>query len=96
MIPVLITGFNRPELLKRTLERVLSVEGLGKLYVHIDGPRFNNKQDLIDISECISIINSTNSGITINTKIQHKNLGCEKGMKHAIDWFFEDLSFEVA
>lgn len=95
MIPVLITGFNRPELLRKTLENVLSIEGLSKLYVHIDGPRLNNKQDLIDISECISIINSTYSEITINTKTQIINLGCDKGMKHAIDWFFQNENYGV-
>ena len=93
MIPVLITGFNRPELFRRTLERVLSVEGLGNLYVHIDGPRANNRQDLIDISECVEIINSIHNEITINTKIQNINLGCEKGMKYAIDWFFQNESY---
>lgn len=84
---ILITGFNRPELLRKQIDFSLST-GL-KVFVAIDGPKVNkdleNKNDI-----CRKIVNEYKvklEGILLN----ERNLGCNTAVTNAISWAFENL-----
>lgn len=89
MPSVLITGFNRPNLLSKVLHNVVKAEGLTSLYIHIDGPRANYPDDMSQVAACHNLIVDLAKEINIRYYFQENNLGCEKGMKFAIDWFFQ-------
>ena len=56
MPSVLITGFNRPNLLQKAIESILRCEGLSNLYIHLDGPRFNYSDDFLQVSACRKLV----------------------------------------
>lgn len=77
--PVLLLAFNRFELLKSRIEELLSqTEEISELYIVIDGPRNNNKED---VEVQLQIKNYIGQKYN-NSKIIHrtKNLGCSANM----------------
>ena len=88
MPSVLITGFNRPNLLQKAIESILRCEDLKDLYIHIDGPRNNSSDDFLQVSACHKLVIELAKNMKVYYFFQENNLGCEKGMKFAIDWFF--------
>lgn len=95
MPSVLITGFNRPSLLSKAIHSVLEAKGLSNLYIHIDGPRENHPSDVSQVKACQSLVVDMASKINIRYYFQDCNLGCEKGMQFAIDWFFQQVESGV-
>lgn len=69
------------------------MQGIGKIYVHIDGPRANNKRDLNFVTECRTLTKSILGSKCSATLFQVNNLGGKVGMQHALDWFFKHESF---
>ncbi len=86
--PILLIGFNRPDLLKKAIDtlRIIRPE---KLYVHIDGPRDNNKNDTLLVSKCLYEIEQVDWKTKIEIRIQEENLGCKKAVIFAINWAFK-------
>jgi hypothetical protein len=98
-IPVLLTGYNRPDLLKKNLSILRSLEKGPPidLYVHLDGPK-NDLKDVDLVRECRSEIARQsqfpdNNLVLKDTYIQRQNLGCRAGMQFAISWFFSQNPF---
>ena len=89
MPSVLITGFNRPGLLSKAINNVLGAKGLSNLYIHIDGPRENHPSDVSQVNACHNLVLDLAKEINIYYHFQEYNLGCERGMKFAINWFFQ-------
>lgn len=87
--PVLIIAFNRPDLFKKVLDRVIKVSPK-KIYVSIDGPRTNNfNQDLNSINEIISIIKKI-TNIKIKLLKNKFNLGVGRAPHKAISSCFKE------
>ena len=84
-IPVLVIGFNRPQLMENLLEN-LKVNGFKKLYVALDGPR--NETDIADCRETYEIVQSQKKFFELSLLSRTYNLGCCLGVISAIDWFF--------
>jgi GT2 family glycosyltransferase len=86
--PVVIIGFNRPDL----LSSVLSNRNLAdrRVYISIDGPRIEEEANVVQ--ESIKVA-SAYLEIHPAGKLQFSsiNLGCRRGVTAAIDWAF---SFE--
>jgi hypothetical protein len=84
---ILITGYNRPELLKKQIDFCLST-GLS-VFVAIDGPKeignLENKNRIC--REMASNYEDELDGILIN----EKNLGCNISVTNAITWAFEHV-----
>ena len=94
-IPALLIGFNRPKLLKQSLDAIVK-SGITKLFVSLDGPRIDSHSDVANISECIKIVNSFESDFeTVAKRFSGINSGCKIGVKQAIDWFFENNEFGI-
>lgn len=84
-IPVLVIGFNRPELMANLLEN-LKKNGFIKLYVALDGPR--NETDITDCQKTYKIVCSHKENFELSLLSRTYNLGCCLGVISAIDWFF--------
>jgi hypothetical protein len=87
--PILLITFNRPDLTKNALHNISKVKP-SKLYIANDGPRENNKDDLISVLSVRKIIKEdVNWSCRVQYLISDKNQGCKNGVINAINWFFE-------
>jgi hypothetical protein len=85
--PVLVIAFNRPDHLKRLIER-LRVISTSKIYVAIDGPRPEKHGEIEKVEACKRLINEIDWPCSVTTNFREHNLGCGLGVSSAITWFF--------
>ena len=85
--PLLLIGFNRPELFGQLIAR-LSETQPSKIYVAIDGPRVGNPTDLEKVTATRDLVNSIDWPCKVETLFQEHNLGCGQGVSAALNWFF--------
>jgi hypothetical protein len=83
-LPILVTGYNRPDKLERVL-RHLSEIGMSELYIACDGPR--DAEDARRVAECHRIARLY---VKRDDRLlfQVTNLRCYLAMRAAISWFF--------
>lgn len=81
---VLVTAFNRPDLLKNLL--VFLEPFCLRIYVHVDGPRVASDGDRGAMKETVDMVSSFNLA---GTHFHKSNLGCKRGMECGLDWFFK-------
>jgi hypothetical protein len=93
MVAVLIIAFNRPDLLRKTLDSLISMRGIGKIYVHVDGPRENIDRDFDLTVECRTLTLLALQDRDSVTLFQKENLGGKVAIQNAIDWFFSREDF---
>jgi hypothetical protein len=89
-IPVLVIGFNRPDLLRNLLNRLKQI-GIFELYVSLDGSGVGN--DSLACEECTDIVMNFRDSFNLHFIRRDYNLGCTLGVISAIDWFFENVQF---
>ena len=91
-LPVLVLGFNRPDLLQNLLNRLKDLE-VTDVYISLDGPR--NSFDSENCNNCLKVAQAF--APIFNTRIIHRsyNLGCNLGVVSALDWFFSQVEFGV-
>lgn len=85
--PVLLMGFNRPELMGRVLERLRQVEPT-RLFVAVDGPRADRVGEAERVQACRDLAATVDWPCEVATLFQQENLGCGLGVSTAISWFF--------
>lgn len=83
--PVLVVGFNRPELLKLTL-RAISACRIDRILVALDGPRAGRQADIEKVAECQSVVESLELAVPIETRFRSTNLGVRRAVVDAVDW----------
>lgn len=88
---VLVIGFNRPDLLTRTLAAVAQY-GPKKLYFACDGPRDGVLSDAELVSESRGAVHRFSWSCEVKHMLQEQNLGLRASMVAAIDWFFANES----
>jgi hypothetical protein len=83
--PVLVIGFNRPDLLSHVLNDNNLLDR--KVYISIDGPRDSTEET--SVNECVEKAERFKLR-HLNTRIRtsQSNLGCKLGVSAAIDWVF--------
>jgi hypothetical protein len=86
-LPILIMVFNRPELTKRTFERIKKYKPK-KLYIGCDGPRPNNIQDIKLNKEVKDIFKKINWKCKVYKSYSKSNLGIVKRTVKSFKWFF--------
>jgi len=86
--PVLVIGFNRPDLLRRVLES-LRPAAPSRVYLAVDGPRASRAGEESRVRECRELVKIIDWGAEVHTLFQERNLGCGLGVSTAISWFFE-------
>lgn len=89
--PILFIIFNRPEITIETWNEIKRIKPK-TLYIAADGPRRNNKEDVIS---CNKVREITTKDIDwecdLHLLFQKENLGCGVAIKTAISWFFTDV-----
>ena len=89
-IPVLVIGYNRPDLLNRLLIRLLDLE-ISEVYVSLDGSR--NEKDYLKSEECFRTVMKFKDSFNLHFIRRSHNLGCTLGVISALDWFFTNVDF---
>ena len=91
-IPVLVIAFNRADHTGRLLQQLAS-QGVGQVYVSIDGPR-----DMAEIAKCeevLAVTRTFSDQMEIVVLHRNQNLGCGIGVTAALDWFFSHVNFGI-
>ena len=84
--PVLVIGFNRPDMIANLLERLYEL-GVTNLFVSLDGPR-SSAESLI-CEETLGLVKTFQNRFNLSVISRDYNLGCNLGVVSALDWFFE-------
>lgn len=93
MLPVLVTFFNRPGLLRRVLESISNTPGV-EVFFASDGPR--NFEDRNNLEYCWELVDSYFPKTPVNRKLMRRtNLGCRRAMTENIAWFFDLVPYGV-
>ena len=86
---VLLLLFNRSETTHKLFMALKEVKP-PKIYIHIDGPRKNNKTDKEEIIKIKKIINNEITwDCIVETNYSEINYVCGLGPRRGISWFFE-------
>ena len=88
--PVLYTVFNRIDLVEKAFGQIKKVKPK-KLYIAQDGPREHvegDKEKVLAVRDYI--LSNIDWDCEFKTLFREKNLGLDKAMLGAIDWFFEN------
>lgn len=93
-IPVLLIGFNRPEVIKQSLDYIRKAKPQ-KLYVAIDGPRKNkpNEDKLVD--DVKAIVQQIDWDCETHYKFNSTNLGAEVTVSSAVSWVLENEEYVI-
>ena len=86
--PILIIGFNRPDLMRRQINALRKFRPK-QLYFHLDGPRVKSNSDSRLIMENLAEIDSIDWDASLKILKRDKNLGCKAAVIGAIEWVFE-------
>ena len=74
--PVLFLIFNRPDTTKQVFEQIRQAKP-PRLYVAADGPRVDNKDDVLKIAKAREIVTKIDWPCELKTLFRDKNLGCK-------------------
>ena len=88
--PVLVMGFNRPELLGVLLDRLREIRPT-TIYVAIDGPRPDRDDDAARVAACRALAEKIDWTSDVHTLFREENLGCGRGVTANLDWFFSEV-----
>ncbi len=86
--PVLLIGFNRPDLLARVIDHVRAGRP-ERVYLAVDGPRPDRPGEAESVRACQELVRGLDWGCRVQTLFRESNLGCGRGVSGAISWFFE-------
>lgn len=90
--PILLIIFNRPEITTKTWGEIKKIKPK-ILYIAADGPRNNNKDDIINCNKARDIITKNiDWECSLHLLFQKENLGCGLAINTAISWFFKNES----
>jgi hypothetical protein len=89
--PILILGFNRPDLFADLLDNLRDLSPTN-IYIAVDGPREGNKEDVTNVEETISSIELIDWSCNIKILKRNLNLGCGRAVSSAISWVMETES----
>ncbi len=87
---VLFIVFNRPELTRRTWERIRAARP-AQLFVHADGARSDRPGEAERCAAVRAVIDSVDWPCEVRRRFQAANLGCGRAVAGALDWFFSEV-----
>ena len=93
-IPVLLIGFNRPDLIQQNLEN-LRQQQVQNLYITIDGPREGRIDDATNVEAVRNLVRSIDFCPNVHLKIREKNVGCEVNVSEGISWVLENEEYVI-
>lgn len=86
--PVLIVGFNRPEVMKLVLDEVRKARPK-RLFLALDYPRDGRPDDKPLYEACKKVFDNIDWPCEVKRNYADKNMGCGERMQSAITWTFE-------
>lgn len=93
-IPILIIGFNRPDLLLGLIEELRNLAPR-KIYLSIDGPRQNFDNDQFDVMACRQLVKNIDWDCDVKINFSDSNYGVGVWPKKSIDWIFLTEDFAL-
>ena len=92
--PVLLLGYNRPQLVAQQLTFLVKKIGAKHIYVAVDGPK-KNRLDEKKAQGVRKVVHDVQEHLPKGTHLQvhfsSSNLGCQKGVEAGLHWFFEHV-----
>jgi hypothetical protein len=93
-VPVLLIGFNRPEVIKESFAYIRKAKPK-KLYVAIDGPR-KDKHGEVDLVEAVrKIVQEVDWDCETHYKFSSENQGAEITVSSAVTWVLKNEEFVI-
>ena len=86
--PILFLVFNRPDVTKKVFDRIREAKPK-YLFIAADGPRVDRPADIYKCQEVREIVTLVDWDCEVKTMFRKDNIGCGKGVSHAITWFFQ-------
>lgn len=86
--PILFLIFNRPDVTEKVFEAIRQAQPK-QLFVAADGAR--NEKENFSCEQTRKIIEKVDWDCEVKTLFREENLGCQKAVSAAIDWFFEHV-----
>ena len=93
-VPVLVIGFNRPEVIRQSFEFVRKAQP-AKLYVAIDGPRADKEGEADLVDEVKTIVQQVDWECETHYNFNTENKGAEITVSSAIAWVLEQEEFVI-
>ena len=87
-------GFNRPEITRRNLERILDAKP-AKLYLVSDGPRSGRQEDLANVERVRAILDRVPQEFEVIRIYSDSNLGLKARFESALDLIFATESHAI-
>ncbi len=93
-VPVLVIGFNRPEVIRQSFEFVRQAQP-AKLYVAIDGPRADKEGEADLVAEVKAIVQKIDWECETHYRFSSENKGAEVTVSSAIAWVLEQEEYVI-
>ena len=93
-VPVLLIGFNRPELIQQNLDN-LRLQQVQNLYITIDGPRPGRNDDIANVEVVRQLAKSIDFCPNVHLKLRESNVGCEVNVSEGIAWVLEKEEYVI-
>ena len=88
--PVVIVAFNRPAVVRRTVEAVIAA-GPADVFLVVDGPRATHPEDAARCAEVRELLTSAPWPGRVHTRFAERNLGLEANVELGLDWVFSQV-----
>lgn len=93
-IPILIIGFNRPDVIRQTFEYVKAAKP-AKLYIAVDGARANRPGEEKFVEEVKQVFNGIDWECEVHKRYNTENKGAEVTVSSAITWALKNEEYVV-
>lgn len=86
-VPVVLVAFNRPEHVRRTLERIRQAAP-SRLFLVVDAPRPDRPEDVAACAAVRRELEAVDWDCRVERRYAESNLGCEASIELGLDWVF--------
>lgn len=90
--PILILGFNRPDLVRRQFKNIAQCKP-ARVFFAVDGGR--NEQEWALCRETQSAVSEIDWPCEVKTYFRKENRGCRNAPPEAITWFFNEVDYGI-
>lgn len=92
--PVAFFIFNRPWITAKSFNKIKMIKPKN-LYIIADGPRDNNKNDIIRCEETRNIVKNIDWDCNLNINFAEKNLGMKERNISGLNWLFSKVDMAI-
>lgn len=89
-VPVVLIAFNRPDKIRRTLERVRGAQPK-QVFLLVDAPRDGRDDDAEKCAAVRKELDAIDWDCQVRERVPESNLGCEANIETGLDWVFSQV-----